>query len=548
MKFHQLIDMSIGFPEPGHVNFSALHCILTCIAEKLGITNETVDYVNVKDICDFNKNLKYELVKKPRMRAGSVPKDEISENNKSLLESKETPKQENGTANVMTTNETLEKQESELPTEVKEAAGENSFIEALNLLKSNESIESHKMITSPESHINNLSGRISQIELTLQKLVISENIFLGLAIMKDQLELVIEQLLLLTFITLGKKRDSQLVLILHSMFQTLREIKGENKYIERSNKFQLPLEPSLDWQYSTLHLNESISENDLLEAHRTSSPPEEVSPQDELGNHVYFSPSKFLDELMALKGEFCLLTNKFNELSSQLLQQENKRTPSLIREIQDQTRDIKLTVINLNETQNRMSVQVTGNMNNIDNIKRNIEELVKEKVNKIQLEIELTKKVDYKQLQGKVSLDQILELQCRMDKKFCNIFQQIKENDKKFSLIVEDLKANLGMAAIDRILKTFKEEIAKDINAVYELLENYMDSTNEKCAAAGARIKVLQDLSCLSCDKGCVMYRMEKSKLAKLPNAYSSNIIGSPTTYKLGSTKKFAHAANSNAW
>lgn len=44
VKFRQLIDMAIGSPESGHVNFYALHCLLSCIAEKLNIIDETIDY------------------------------------------------------------------------------------------------------------------------------------------------------------------------------------------------------------------------------------------------------------------------------------------------------------------------------------------------------------------------------------------------------------------------------------------------------------------------------------------------------------------------
>lgn len=44
LKIRQLIDMAIGTPDPGHVNFNALHCLLNCFAEKLEITNETIDY------------------------------------------------------------------------------------------------------------------------------------------------------------------------------------------------------------------------------------------------------------------------------------------------------------------------------------------------------------------------------------------------------------------------------------------------------------------------------------------------------------------------
>lgn len=57
MKFRQLIDMAIGTPEPGHVNFSALHCLLTRIAEKLGITDEIADYYSneTEKVCCCNK-------------------------------------------------------------------------------------------------------------------------------------------------------------------------------------------------------------------------------------------------------------------------------------------------------------------------------------------------------------------------------------------------------------------------------------------------------------------------------------------------------------
>lgn len=46
VKFRQLINVAIGSPEPGHINFSALHCLLTCIAEKLEIGDNLVDLSN----------------------------------------------------------------------------------------------------------------------------------------------------------------------------------------------------------------------------------------------------------------------------------------------------------------------------------------------------------------------------------------------------------------------------------------------------------------------------------------------------------------------
>ena len=49
MKFRELIDTAIGSPDPGHVNFSALHCLLSCIADKLGIGDEDVNFSTNKE-------------------------------------------------------------------------------------------------------------------------------------------------------------------------------------------------------------------------------------------------------------------------------------------------------------------------------------------------------------------------------------------------------------------------------------------------------------------------------------------------------------------
>lgn len=65
MKFRQLIDMAIGNPDPGHVNFCALHCLLTCIAEKLNISDDLVDftkYATMLKPTSSKTNCKYKLI------------------------------------------------------------------------------------------------------------------------------------------------------------------------------------------------------------------------------------------------------------------------------------------------------------------------------------------------------------------------------------------------------------------------------------------------------------------------------------------------------
>jgi len=41
--YKELIDVAIGSPESGHVNFYALHVLLTCFAQRLEVLDEVVE-------------------------------------------------------------------------------------------------------------------------------------------------------------------------------------------------------------------------------------------------------------------------------------------------------------------------------------------------------------------------------------------------------------------------------------------------------------------------------------------------------------------------
>lgn len=397
---------------------------------------------------------------------------------------------------------------------------------------------------SPKLSVHMLDDRITKMEGVVQSFGIPEHFVDGIAIMKDQLELAMDQLLLLTVLTLSKNPETRRVQQLYSLAQALRSIRKTNVYIESSNRLELHAIASIDWHPSELQLNEELSEEDILETRPTRSKDSgdvgaANSPNRfDLDGCVCYSPEKLLDQLMELKGEFCLLTNKVNELSARLLKQESQQTLALIQELQEQMRELKLASINSKEIQDRLQVRVTSNVQNIEDIKKNVEDVMVEKVDKTELDIILADKVDYNQLQRKVSLDQMLEVQCRIDKRFCEVFRQIGENDKKFTLTIESLKDTLGFAAIEGILQSFREQTNKEIHALHHLLQKYIESTNDECAAAGTRVKVLQDLACLSCDTTCVMRSMEKSKVAKLPSARATSTLSPLITYELGSIRK----------
>ncbi|XP_073822075.1 uncharacterized protein isoform X2 [Musca autumnalis] len=563
VKFRHLIDMAIGSPEPGHVNFYALHCLLSCIAEKLNLLDDPIVYSKYETliICSPSAKASNDLKKifscGVRTEGGSDPNDpneHDSKSKESVAEADPPP--------IDLTVEQEEAQDGHVVTDIDAEAqitqptGTENVNENAEVIQSNNSetpsIISNKNVEEIGTNVetndqfiqHSTNSEISKWEILENRLGRFDNLIDGVMIMKNQLLLAIEQQLLLTFLTLTKKPDTHKVRQLLETTQALRIARKQNINIDSTQQVDTPETQSLEWRLSELELGEGATEQDILEVQSSCTRGSEPSTksnhpsQHDLEGCLCYSPGKILDQLLELKGDFCILTNNVNEVTARLVQQERQQTFVLIQELQEHMRDVKLNINNIKEELERADIRLKNNTLNIENVKRSIDSLIEEKVNKAELEIMLADKVDYNQLQRKVSLDQLLEVQCRIDKRFCEAFKQIKDNDKKLEDTAETLRQTLGFASIEGVLLNFKQTIESEILALREMLQKYMDSTNDDCAAAGGRVKVLQDLACLSCDTTCVMRTMEKTKVAKLPNAHASQSLSPVITYELGAIRK----------
>lgn len=403
---------------------------------------------------------------------------------------------------------------------------------------------------------------IEETKATLAPAALPPGLIESVRAIRCQMDLVMEQLLLATYILLSKPTIPELFYELYDLSQKMRTLRKENLTYLNSQEpsLELKLMPSLVWSKDMLHIDCPLTTCDVVEEQNVPAPvveTEEIQGRDITEGHLCYSNERLMDELLDLKSELCQLINKVNELTAKILQQESQQTVRYIKELQEQMKDSKNQITILKSQVEADGLNINQLNSNTDKMQKNIEELRVEKVDKTELDILLSDKVDYTQLQRKVSLDQLLELQCRMDKRLCEVSRVINENDARFRKTIEELENTLGFAAIEGILNKFRDQIEDKINNVQSILQKYMDSTNDECAAAGARVKVLQDLTCLSCDTNCVMRSMEKAKVAKLPNAHASNMLSPVITYELGTIRKsgvmgyyrkddFPHAPN--AW
>ncbi|XP_067635173.1 myosin heavy chain, clone 203 [Eurosta solidaginis] len=581
INFRKLIDLAIGTPEPGHVNFYALHFLLFSFAEKLNIIDDPVDntkYENFSRVLSsgkfgsdsneqyqgtiFTRTNKYpkganNFVKYHNSReVGGADPEEPAEGEEEFEMDNVTEPQSNKDEVPPEIEEEVVLETATPATAVhieeqpiRQMSSERQQSQRQTPLEIVPAIESLTHEVSPAQAVE-VKTSAEKLDLNAQQTQqprATYELYRGVSIMKDQLELTMEIVRNLAMIALDKKAMPAELHKIRSAWEKMTAIQRDNIYIENAYGFRFTAEPEKGYiEEEVEEESDDLSEpsyksplsSHIMEKEKTKEKQQQQQEDYDLDAHLCYSPDKLLDQLLDLKSEFCLLTNKVNEITATILEQDCQRTTMHIADLQEQMKDLKFYVSKVKETADRMESKNNSNSEMLAEFNRAIEELMNEKIDKSEIEILLADKVDYSQLQRKVSQEQVQELQCRLEKQFCEVQKQIKTNEKNMYQIVDNMRTSLGLASVDDILNRFKDKIDTEIRGLHETLRKYMDATNDECAAAGARIKVLQDLACISCDTTCVMRTMEKAKVPKFPNAHATNLLSPLITYEISSIRK----------
>lgn len=374
-----------------------------------------------------------------------------------------------------------------------------------------------------------LEKRISKVELLKEQKDLEFQNFT--TAMSGQLKLTMEQLNNVTHLMLDRKPNPDRMKLLRHIARQLRVL------------MRVDDEVSMSWSSGEAVIEElegeEMEEEDQLE--HSSSTSTVVSKQEEemeLEQQLCYSPERMLSELLELKSEFCALTNKVNQMAAELLKQDAKRLMEMMTEMQLVMREIKLGAAANSEVTQTMQNKLYAVVLQIASLKTSVAHLDEIKIDKADVELLLAEKVDFPQLATKVSLEQLEDYKDRLEKQFCEMRQVINVNEKNVLQIIDGLRMTLGIDSLELTLKDFRELIEKRVALIAEALHKYMEMTNDDCAAAAGRVKVMQDLACISCDTPCVMRTVERSKLPKPASAYATVSLGPLVTYELGQIRK----------
>ncbi|TDG46728.1 hypothetical protein AWZ03_006908 [Drosophila navojoa] len=587
--YKDLIDVAIGSPESGHVNFYALHVLLSNFAQKLELLDETVeqdDYLlaNMRFQSSLiGKSSRYRLhagededpateaPSEPAPAEAAAPPEEAPAEAAPAPAPAEAPAAEAPAAEPPAEEAAAEpaqpaEQSAAAPTPAPEPAApapeeaapqdqEPVTAPSPGLASRNSSRTSRADRTQPRAEgsvigsLAKLERRLSKMELQKEQNDIEFQNFAG--ILSGQLKLTMEQLNNMTHLMLDRKPNP-------NRMKLLRNIARQLRVLMRANDDEV----SISWSSDEpgVEAEEEMAEEEEEAAVEESSAPTELAKMEEeveLDQHLCYAPERMLNELIELKTEFCSLTNKVNELAAELMKQDAKRLMEMMQEMQITVREIKLSASSNQEANQGMLTKLTAATNQIQTLKNSVAHLDEIKIDKADVELLLAEKVDFPQLATKVSLEQLEDYKERLEKQFCEVRYVINANEKNVLQIIDGLRMTLGVDALELSLKDFRELIEKRVALIAEALHKYMEMTNDECAAAAGRVKVMQELACLSCDTPCVMRTVERSKLPRPASAKATNSIGPIVTYELGQIRKsgimgyyrkdeFPHATN--AW
>ncbi|XP_064546974.1 fibrous sheath CABYR-binding protein [Drosophila montana] len=575
--YKDLIDVAIGSPESGHVNFYALHVLLSNFAHKLECLDEAVEQ---DDYLLANMRLQSSLIGKSsryRLHAGAdddeAPTEAAAEPAAAEAAPAEAAPAEAAPAEAAQAE--ASPAEAEVPPEP--AAGTEAPTPAPGpsgavtpaLEEADQTAEPQpdlEIVPEPEQHTDlgaasspgmasrassrtskldrtqpraegsvigslaKLERRLSKVELMKEQKELEFQNFVSL--LTGQLKLTMEQLNNVTHLMLDRKPSPERMKLLRNIARQLRVLMR----VEDD-------EVSISWSSAEAGVEMEMEEGEEEEemAMEESSAPTELAKAEEeleLDQHLCYGPERMLNELLELKSEFCALTNKVNELAAELMKQDAKRLMEMMQEMQASMREMKLASAGNLEANQGMLTKINTATTQIQTLKNSVAHLDEIKIDKADVELLLAEKVDFPQLATKVSLEQLEEYKERLEKQFCEVRYIINVNEKNVLQIIDGLRMTLGIDSLELSLKEFRDMIEKRVALIAEALHKYMEMTNDDCAAAAGRVKVMQDLACLSCDTPCVMRTMERSKLPRPSSAKASNSIGPIVTYELGQIRK----------
>ncbi|XP_037927572.1 formin-like protein 4 [Teleopsis dalmanni] len=363
-------------------------------------------------------------------------------------------------------------------------------------------------------------------------------IYTNIISMRNQTEIIADLIKLLFTIGIKRVQSPLLIKEFKVVYRKLRKALRDSALVEKSQEYG-GLKPGMD-------IHEDYEDADYASSSLVSrGSSDEDSDEIDFFDPTTLTPERFAEQWYKMKTNICNLTNKVNTLSALFLKFEKERPEILVRELIVEMTEIKTKVNDMINLQVETNIKMIEEYTTMHNIVIEMRALLDKKVDKDEFIILMAEKVNYDQLKRKVSTDTMLEMRCCIEKRLNELNNLITTKELNIMHRMDLMQEDLGLRAVEKILDEFKTYVNEQIEDVKKIIREYLESTNEECAAAGGRFKVLQGLACVSCDTPCVMRSMEH-KVGKMPFMHAKKTAAPLISYELSNIRRAGIPNNFN--
>ncbi|XP_055858481.1 uncharacterized protein LOC129920947 [Episyrphus balteatus] len=504
VSIRYLIDVAIGNPEPGIVNFNALYTVLQAISQKLDLKDEEIEIDS--SFCPISTNTfgSKSNVSSERLMEHQVydilpMSDKIKEGQQNMCStSKEAFQSKNSTENKKA-HRFVSLQDQQTAEDRKVAFGHTET--------KNDDEEMSSLHGSKKSKNFEIRQQVDCLYSRLDKI---ENI----AIWSVDTEQSVECLRQIVQMIQDK---------MDLLEQSVCELK-DKQFIREDDKTACRLRSD----YLKLSVSTNILRNELDALKNSIISGNYKNLQMKVTSETPHGSADFKrleDQLIELKSNVCVLNEKITRLEEYKAKTDENSSMVTQDLFHNQMLGLKTKIENLILQTKHQVFEELGNK---------IDEVKKTTMDKEGLEELLSEKADYSMLHQKVSVENMTAEHRKFEKQLAEITNCVVINEEHVQKQIDEIKRIVGEENILAMFNDFKSTFNIQIKSVSDGLKK-LSSIKPDVDAAATRLK---DLACLSCDRDVVMKATETNNLVKFKDAHVSKTMSSSITFEVGKLRQ----------
>lgn len=262
--------------------------------------------------------------------------------------------------------------------------------------------------------------------------------------------------------------------------------------------------------------------------------PQSTKTFDHVNEQIMFlenESDKTIKQVMFLKKDICKLADRIEEIA----ESSSKRRSSSginLSEIHQEINTLKDYIGLTNATLSKISSEQQNAAKVIQCLAKTNEDLSKHKLDKDEIDELLAEKADYVVLQRKVSTEYVDGFRKNLENQINEVLLKMEENISLLSCKIKSINADLEKQKKDQTFADFKCKTEKDLAMLKEKLSE-ISAIKKDVDAAGTKLRCLRNVNCISCNQDAVMKTMEANAIGKLEKQKPSSSISPAIAFEL---------------